>query len=74
MEGNGYGLWGFFSGLYKVLTLVVVIDAQLCEYNKNHCIVQVNYMVCELCFNKTRKIGREREGRKEERKDGRGNI
>ena len=43
----------FGGGEINVLKLILVMTAQLCEYTRNHWIINlkwVNCMVCELCL------------------------
>ena len=58
MEGRWWlsGTW-FLSGLMKMFwNALVVMVSQLCEYTRNHCIIQfkrMNFTVCEFYVNKT---------------------
>lgn len=42
-----------FSGVNKVLKLIVIMDVQLCEYTKSHIVYfkWVDCMICELHLN-----------------------
>ena len=57
LGNDGYGSRGSFwdNDNENGLKLIMIMDAQLCEYAKSHCIVKfkwVNYMGYKLCLNK----------------------